>query len=435
MNSKLVYSFGPYLLDPFRGILLRSGEYVNVDPQAFEVLLVLAQAGGEYVPREEMLSRAWKGAHVGNGSLHFQINQLRSRVFAGEGGGGVSIQTSYKRGYRLRADVKIMYAGGPDAVTEADRLYMEGRYFWQKSTAQSVRRAIELFTKAVEVDSEHVSALVGLADSWTLAGCFAHQYVAAAVAMAEAEVAANKALDVDGSCAEAHAALASVCALFRWDWAAAEREYEIAFRSYVNPMLRSWRTLFLAARGEHELAQAEIEEAIRRDPTLFVLKAIRGRVYYLAGDPERAADECRKAIEFEENFYLSYLFLGHALRQQNKLAEAAGAFRRAGALTQDPPAVLAELGHVYAARGDEPRARQILSRMESTSLTQYVSPYLFGHVHYGLGDLQEFFDYMEQALLGHEAYMIFLSADPLYDPVRRDSRFVELVRHIGFQAN
>lgn len=267
-----------------------------------------------------------------------------------------------------------------------------------------------------------------------LAGTFGHQSVAAGVAMPRAEEAAKKAIAIDKTLVEAHAAQASVQALYRWDWRKAERKFRLVLRMSLNPMLRAWYALCLAARGEHSRAQGVIEDAARHDPGSFVLKALRGRVYYLARQYERAVVECERAIEMQEYFYLGHLFLGHTLRQQRRFDGAARAFKIAAQLAHEHPSTVAEIGHIQAATGNTSEALLALERLAAESREQYVSPYLFAHVYLGLREHDRVFEYLEAAFRERAAYLIFLSTDPVYDSLRVDPRYVDLVRRVNFVA-
>jgi DNA-binding winged helix-turn-helix (wHTH) protein len=344
MQSKLVYQFGPYLIDPFNRILLRSGAVVaGLTAQTFEVLLVLVRHSDGFVSRDKFCREAWKGTIVEKGALRFHIHALRNQMLKGSAEETIDIENDRKRGYRLCIKAQSIITG---EITEADRSYLEGKYHWQKATAPSVRQAISFFERAVALDPQHALAFSALADSWVLAGSFGHQSVSALTAMPDAEAAADAALRIDSRLPEARAALAAVRALYHWDWKGAQEEFRAATVDSPNPMVRAWYALCSAAAGAHEQAQREIEMAINRDPALPVLKALRGRIYYLARDFERSLTECRTAMELEQFLYLGPLFSGHTLTAMGRLEEAREAFILARDLSEEHPTMLAERGHI-----------------------------------------------------------------------------------------
>ncbi len=180
---------------------------------------------------------------------------------------------------------------------------------------------------------------------------------------------------------------------------------------------------------------AEIETALRFDPSAFVLKAIKGRLYYLAGDLDRSIAACRQTIDFEERFYLGYLFLGHALRQKGDLTEAYLAFHTASQLGYNHPTLMAELGHSCALMGKTKRASQYLERLKDASSDIYVSPHLFAHIHIGLGDTKKALHYLNGTYKERGAYLIFLATDPVYDSLRKNDQFKRLVQRVNFVPN
>lgn len=430
MPHDLRYTFGPYLLDPDEGFLRRQGHLIKMEPLTFDVLTALVRHANRFVSKDKLLKEVWlrRGIHVAKGSVYLQIHKLRREVFREDINRTVRIENRHNQGYKLVADVEPI----PANPSEAEQLYVEGRHLWMQSTARSVQLAIERFTKATELDPRHARGYAALADAWVLAGTFGHQSVPASEAMPQAEEAAIKALAIDKTLVEAHAAQASVQALYWWDWKKAARKFRRVIGMSLNPMLRAWYALCLAARGEHSRAQRVIEDAVRYDPGSFVLKALRGRIYYLARQYERAVAECERAIELQEYFYLGHLFLGQTLRQQRRFDEAARAFQTAAQLAREHPSAIAEVGHIQALAGNKAQAIQALERLTAEGPVQYVSPYLFAHIYLGLGEREKVFEYLEESFREREAYLIFLSTDPIYDSLRDDARYVDLVRRINF---
>jgi tetratricopeptide (TPR) repeat protein len=250
--------------------------------------------------------------------------------------------------------------------------------------------------------------------------------------MPKAESAARKALEIDKELPEARAALAAVYALYRWDWNAAKKEFQKAAEVSPNPMVRAWYALCSAGAGEHEHAQREINIAISRNPALPVLKALCGRIHYLNRDFERAVAECENAISLEKFLYLGPLFLGHALRAMGRFEEARSAFLTARDLSDEHPTLLAELGYIHAVLGETTEAIQVIERLRLLGDDHYISPHILSNVYLGLGDLERALLLLEQTYEERGAYLIFLATDPVYDPLRKLSRFGDLIRRVSF---
>lgn len=315
----------------------------------------------------------------------------------------------------------------------AYRHYLEGRYFWHKSTPDAVLKSIASFKRAIKHDPEYVLAYSGLAVAFVLLGTFAHQALAAHDAMEQAEDAARRALDLDSDLPEALSALASVNALFRWNWAAAERDFK---QAVVNApelsALRYWYGLCLAGRGEALEARRQLEQAVRIDPTSALAHTLLARVHYLSRDYEAAIAECKKAIDFEYYFYLSHTFLGQSYRAQGNPLEAIEEFKLARRFSNNAPAVLSEIGFTYGMLNQRSDALKTLQIIGKNSNEQYVSSYVYAHVYLGLKDHNKFFQRLEESYEERSAFLIFLSVDPIYDPVRKDPRFTQLIRRVGY---
>jgi tetratricopeptide (TPR) repeat protein len=262
----------------------------------------------QIIRRGDLIRAAWE-IPVDNRALNFQIFHLR-QALGDDSNHPTYIETVRRRGIRFKAEVRKVAINRSSETTEADQLYLKGRFFWHKSTSDSIRKAIEYFELALEKDPDYGLAHAGIADAWVLLGTFGHQSSSALEAMPKAEAAARQALRIDNGIAEAHAALASVKALFEWNWAEAEIEFKRATQLSANPMIRAWYALCLAARDEGERARIEIEQALNQDPVSLVLNAISGRIYYLARDYEEAIRLCQDVINMERHFYLGYMFQG-----------------------------------------------------------------------------------------------------------------------------
>jgi TolB-like protein/Tfp pilus assembly protein PilF len=315
----------------------------------------------------------------------------------------------------------------------AHELYLKGRFFWLKASPGDVRKALDFFEKAVELDGRYGLAYAGMADSWVLLGTFAHQTEPAHRTMREAEAAATRALEIDESIAAAHYALASVKALYWWDWAAASPEFQRAIQ--LNPtsgLVRLWYSLCLAARGEHKSAWNEISQAISYDPTSFLFHSIAVRVLYLAGRYDDGIKQAQQALEYEPYFYLAHTFVGHIYRAQEDFDRALAEFHMSDELSNHNPVMLGDIGITHAVMGRTDEARDMIERLQDASVSQYVSPCLIANIYAALKDNDKAFEFLEKTFDERAAWLIFLTRDPVYDLIRKDARFAALVRRVGF---
>jgi DNA-binding winged helix-turn-helix (wHTH) protein len=432
MPREASYEFGAFRLDPIEGTLVTGGTIVPMDPKTCELLRVFLKNPQRTLSIDFLIQEVWDDdLDTSDHAVAFQIHQLR-RKLNDDANHPQFIKTLRKRGFQFLQRVRRV---GPTG--EAAELYEKARYFFHKSAPPSVMRAIELFERIVSLDKEYVpDAFAGIAESLVLLGTFAHQVIPASEAMPKAREAALRAIALDADTAEAHNALASVAALYDWQWGAATKHFHEALRRITNPLakpfVRAWYAICLGARGESKSARHEIDRAKTDFPSSFLVHALSGRIAYVARDAELAISECDEAIALEEGFYLGHLFKGHALRYLRQYGQAVEAFAKACELTGDNPVCQAELAHTYALQDREKESLAIRQHIEQIAAEQYVSPHVFAIMALGRGDHDEALTFLERTLEERGAYLIALTTDPVYDPLRANRRFAALVRKVGF---
>jgi tetratricopeptide (TPR) repeat protein len=312
---------------------------------------------------------------------------------------------------------------------DAYQLCLQGRYLLQKRTPEGFKKAATYFQQAVERDPRYGTAYLGLAACHSLPAIFGA--LPPRVAMPKAEELATRALQLDDSLAEAHIILASVRAQYGWDWAGAERELALAEKLNANlPDVYHYRALVWAAQGRVNEARAEIKHALQLDSDSPVLAAAESWLAYLARDYSQAVSAGQKLINRWPNFYLAYLNTGQAYLAQGGLAEALQLLARARALGGENAAVSGRLGQAYAKSGRQTEARQLLAALRENEGGVYGAAW----IHLALGARDTALAFLSQAVDDRAAEVIYLYADPIYDELRADSRFTELLKRIGLPA-
>jgi TolB-like protein/Flp pilus assembly protein TadD len=309
---------------------------------------------------------------------------------------------------------------------DAYQLCLQGRYLLQKRTPDGFKKAATYFQQAVERDPRYGTAYLGLAACHSLPAIFGA--LPPRVAMPKAEELATRALQFDDSLAEAHIILASVRAQYGWDWAGAERELALAEKLNANlPDVYHYRALVWAAQGRVNDARAEIKHALQLDSDSPVLAAAESWLAYLARDYSQAVSAGQKLINRWPNFYLAYLNTGQAYLAQGGLAEALPLLARARALGGENAAVSGRLGQAYARSGRQAEARQLLAALRENEGGVYGAAW----IHLALGARDTALAFLSQAVDDRAAEVIYLYADPIYDELRADARFTELLKRIG----
>jgi serine/threonine-protein kinase len=312
---------------------------------------------------------------------------------------------------------------------EAYSLYLKGRYAWNKRTSEGVTEAIALFEQAIARDSRYALAYTGLADAFALH--VDYRSVPVAEGFERAKVLARTALELDERLAEAHSSLAWCLFIYDWDFESAAAEFRRAIE--LDPGYASahqWYAFLLAATGRVDEALIEGHTAQELDPASISIRRCLGWLYYYARRYERARYHAERAVAMNPGAEESYRVLGLSLALQGSLDEAEAAFRQ-GIVRAPVAYALAGLGYVLALRGDCADAESVVAELEARSRREYVSPAAIAMVHIGLGNLEAALDWMDRALEERRGWMVYLDANPMFDPLRDHPRFLELRTRVG----
>jgi DNA-binding winged helix-turn-helix (wHTH) protein/TolB-like protein/Flp pilus assembly protein TadD len=315
--------------------------------------------------------------------------------------------------------------------SDAYQLYMKGRFFANKRTMDGVKKSIELFQQAIEADPKFAVAYTGLADSYTLAGSYGYSILPPKEAMPQAEAAAAKALSIDDSLAEAHASLGYIKFTYDWDWAGAEREFKRSIT--LNPLYDAahhWYSHELIALGRSQEGLAEAKKAQELSPSDTVMNEHMGWTYLMVRDYDHAIQNARKAIELDADFLLAHRVLGLAYEYKGQYDEAISEFERGVELSHGDPVARAFLARAYAAAGKNDQATQILNELLQLSSKQYVPPAEIAATFAALGRRDEAFQWLNKAYDERASALVYLNVAQVYDPLRSDPRFQELLRQL-----
>jgi eukaryotic-like serine/threonine-protein kinase len=308
--------------------------------------------------------------------------------------------------------------------------YLKGRYFWNKRTGNDFKAAISYFQRAIENDPNFASAYAGIADTCVLLPAFT--WAASQDALPKAKVAAQKALQLDDTLAEAHTALAMVLRAYDFDYNQAAVEFKRAIELNPNyaPAHYWFGTHVLSVLGRFDEAIAEVKRAIELDPLSLVANVDLGTTYIYARRFDDAIDQLRKAIELDDNFYYAHYELGTALECKGQIDAAIAEYEKAHRLNDDP-IVSSLLGRAYAMGGRRDQALNLLSQLKNESARRYVPPEGFAYIYLGLGDKEEALRWLEKDFRDRDGWNIgFIKVDPMLDPLRSDPRFEKLVASV-----
>ncbi len=314
----------------------------------------------------------------------------------------------------------------------AYQAYLKGRYYWNQRTAKGLKKSIECFQEAIDLDEGYALAYAGLADCYCLLSIYSA--IPPKAAMPRAKDAAIKALDLDDGLAEAHTSLAAAVVWFDWDWETSEREFKRAIE--LNPsysVAHHWyASVLLSAMGRHDEALAEELRALEIEPLSLVINANLGFICYQGRQFDQAVDYLKNALEIDENFIYGHFILGLTYAQKEMFDESIAEIKLAIDLAGGRGALInAALGYVYAISGRREEALQLLQQLQTFPANRDVSPFYLALINAGLGDKDQALKCLDDACEERYNWVVWLKTEPMLDSLRWDERFDELLRRIG----
>jgi TolB-like protein/DNA-binding winged helix-turn-helix (wHTH) protein/Tfp pilus assembly protein PilF len=316
---------------------------------------------------------------------------------------------------------------------EAYEAYLKGRYFWNKRTGESLKKAIDYFQYAINTDPEYATAYSGLADSYALLGDWEYGILSPQDAFPRAKAAATKALALDDNLSEAHTSLAFIQDLYDWGWASAETEYKRALA--LNPgyaTAHQWYAWHQMLVGHNDEAIAELKKAQSLDPLSLIISADLADVLCVAHLYDESMLESQKTIEMDPHFALAHFQLAQALEQKHKHDEAIAEFQRAIALSAGNATFESQLANAYAASGRRKEAMKILEGLQSRPSQNASTDASVALIYVGLGDNDRAMVWLNKA---HQArFNPSILMRPVFDPLRSDPRFQDLLHRIDLPS-
>ncbi|MDQ3804037.1 MAG: winged helix-turn-helix domain-containing protein [Acidobacteriota bacterium] len=339
------------------------------------------------------------------------------------------LQLSHAEGWR--GSLAKLYT--PNA--EAYRLYLMGRYYWNKRTGEGYRRAIASFREAIEGDPNYALAYTGLADAYSLQCSAFYAFKQPTENMPRARAAVMKALRINDTLPEAHTSLAYIKLAYDWDWVGAEAEFKRAITlDPRNAHARHWYSHYLIAMGKNQAALEENKKAMELEPGDLAYNQHLGWYFLATGDSDKAVETLRRLVDQYPSFYPARVILGIAYQQKEMFPEALAEFQDARRLEDTAP-TLAFIGNVYGLSGEKKKAREMLGELEKRSRQQYVSAYCKAVVEIGLEEYDAAFKYLDDAYHERSEWLMWIKVNGMLDPLRSDPRYDRLVQQLGFPGS
>ncbi len=383
----------------------------------------LLQRGSTLIIRAELMDVA-TGAQLWGG----QYNRKAEDVFALQD--DLSREISEKLRLQLTGDEKQRLTKRYTEDAEAYRLYLKGRYHWNKRSPEGLQKAVEYFRQALEKDPAYSLAYAGLADTYAYLSFF--NVVAPREAMPKAKNAAVKGLEIDKDLAEAHVSLGYVSFTYDGDWPAAGKHFEQALA--LNPAYSRAHTFYpfyLSSLGRSEEALEVARRALDFDPASPAVSHSLAVQLYFARQFDQAIDQAHNTLEMDANFAISYAVLGEVYLSKGMYREGLLALEKYSALSRSSATSLALLGYSHARLGERSQALRMIEELKAASKESFVPALFVALVYAGLEDKGQAFTWLEKAYEERFNRLAYLKVDALWDPLRSDPRFADLLRRVG----
>lgn len=315
--------------------------------------------------------------------------------------------------------------------SEAYQFYLRGRFYWNKRTAEGLKKAIEQFQQAIQKDPSYALAYAGLADAYTTLPSYSATPVSEVVPNARA--AAARAIELGPNLAEAHASLANIIMNFNADSAGAEKEFQRAIELNPNyPTAHHWYALLLGGLGRTNEAKREILLAQQLDPLSLIINRTVGTVSFWAREYDQALVAAQKTLEIDPNFPPAHEDLAVIYGMKGSYQEAIQEINKAIAVNGRMPHYVAVLAHIQESSGHKVEAQKMLDELIAREKTEHVSSSDIAGVYVVLGEKEKAFERLEETITkGDLRTNVNLKVGPVWDPLRSDPRFAELLRRVG----
>ena len=486
-----LYEFGPYRLDAAEYTLVRDSCKIPLTPKAFETLLVLVENTGHVVDKEELLKRIWPETFVEEGTLAQNVFTLR-KLLGHDAAGNHYIETVSKRGYRFVGPTKVLlkpptryaiteeFTPASSTVrvrqpprravaavlsllvlgllvwfpvrlltarrnhaaalrqsrpvdSEAYDVYLHGRLLLlsrPNTSREDLTKSLALFQRAIEKDPAFALGYVALGEGY---GEMSFRgYLPRQEGFEKMKAAALKALELDATLGEPHEALGQYYLTYMWDLPSAGREFRQAIQLSPNyPDGHQGYGEYLMITGEIEAAVAEMKRATELAPYVPEFATGFVQTLYLARRYDQAIEQSRRTLELHPGSMWTHMLLGQLYLQKSRFHEAITEFEKVGTLAPGDTVHLGFLGYAYALAGRKRQARKILETCKEPGKQGLMPDLGFALVYVGLGEKDQAIDWLEKAFQQRENAVLILGVYPLFDPLRVEPRFQELLRRVG----
>jgi eukaryotic-like serine/threonine-protein kinase len=335
-------------------------------------------------------------------------------------------------GVRLTPQERSRLASTKAVNPQAYEAYLKGQYHLFRRTAPDALKSLEYFQEAVQKQPDYALAHAAIAEAYETAAGSVTGALSPREAFPKAKAAAMRAVELDPTLGEPFASLAWISFVFDRDWKTAENQFQRALQLNTNyPIAHENYAMFLTRMGRFEEATREITRAQELDPASLSVNTMMGIVQSLGRRYDEAIPRFHRVLDMDPNFLRAHFGLGLALVQKRTYDEAIVELRKAVELSGDGAGQLAALGYAYAVANRRSEALEIVEKLKARSREHYVPPAMVAGVFSGLGEKDQAMMWLEKAIEERDPWLTSLKVEPMYDSLRSDPRFLDLLHRVG----
>lgn len=358
--------------------------------------------------------------------------QLWADTFDRQAGDIFRLQDSIAENVAATLEAKLGNVRDYTTNVEAYQLYNRGLFHQNRLVQPEVEKGIQYYEQAIAIDPDYTLAYIGLSHAYR--ALVLTNDANPADAMRKAKEAALSAVDLDPNLADAHVALASSLFWFDWDWQAAEKHFGTAIDlDPKNSLAHVLYAHLLSNTGRHPQAVEEFRKGIALDPANLYEMALGGQFLTFAGNYDEAFEMLSRVVEMQPNLWLPHLFLSRLYLDMGRYDEAIVSATRARDLSGGNSEAVATLGYALAKTGKLEEAMKIKRELEKRSTQDYVSAYNLATTENALGNTSKAVSLLELSEERRDALMVFLKVEKRWDNLRKEPRFIALMRRMIFE--
>jgi TolB-like protein len=317
---------------------------------------------------------------------------------------------------------------------EAYKLYLKGRYYWERRNRASLQSAMTHFEQAIAADAEYALPHSGLADCYTIMAVYSVKSYSETYP--KASLLARRALELDPELPEAHLSVGAIRLLIEWDWAGAEASLTKALD--LNPKLavaRAYRAFLFAITKRWPEARSESILTLRDEPDSGLLCYLAAGAYFWSRDLDTAAELIERALELEPRAVFTHWIRNWTLCLKGRAEETIPGMVQAVLASDHHPHLVSGLGVVYARAGRTAEAEELILELKSRSAREYIASQLVGEIYLALERFPEALDCFERAFEERNPFLMALASGPQYIPLQNEPRYRALLQRMNLPAN